>query len=87
MNLLCETYGGLSQDGVEVYSRNYCYEKYVPAGSVESSVPKQGTREALDILLIGEVCLTQPQVSLLITIIRHWRITTKHGAGTDSPVG
>jgi hypothetical protein len=48
-----------SQDGVEISSRNYCYEKYVSAENTKFHV-QQDTREALDILLLGEVRFAQP---------------------------
>ncbi|KAF8626646.1 hypothetical protein AX15_004739 [Amanita polypyramis BW_CC] len=43
----------VTEDGVEIDSRNYCYEKLVPAGNAEST-RKRKYSDALDIFLHGE---------------------------------
>ena len=46
---------------------SYRYEEYVSAGNIKSHV-QQDTKEALDVLLLGEVRFVQPQVRLLSTV-------------------
>lgn len=54
-----------SQDGVEICSVSYRYEEFVPAENIKF---QQDTREALDVLLLGEVRFAQPSVRLLSTV-------------------